>query len=1025
VLFVANGYYQQETDIYNHLQNLGMFDVTIKKDYQIYGSTDLTVYDLIIITGFAPNIGYSATNNIKNSSIPLMIIEYWDFWYSYKMGLLNWDSGDYYGTDTVELIDDQHPITIGLDQEVEVYDESWAVLYGASLSSLSTDTAPLIYSWQSANEAAVIVDDDRKMVATGIYNTTHYTDDAWELFDNIVTFLLPRFYPPPPPALATLFVANGWNADEDVIEEHLAEGTRAFEVVRMTDSEIDGSTNLMNFDLVVISPNAQGISSAGLANITDSGVPTLIITDDDFGYAHDLGLTTSSGGVYANTETVRADEKYFGALLRRLGSTVAVHQPAGDVAGISASSLAQGVTPLYHSNFDYDEVGIFIDHSKNIAVTGLADTSLYTSEAWVMLDALIREIADMDVRRTSLQETAQTYFDSGIPNFLELAKIERIRDPEHWTFEAVRDRAWLMTVEWRLYDLWDLIQRTVFDVFEVFPYGGPWMDGLYDHVERPQGAGCTGCIPSDAGMESWFLGEDLVSFNARRVDENDGDSDNSAPYNVIDVITSPPYWGDYHDGADLGISVELHGTTIFYMGDTWNADTVNIMEPEPVAWSSTPDRTSWSHNDCFSGTTTGNQDYSAVCNDMIVYSRDPNVNTGIDIVPITESEGQKEKFGGLRIEQVHYEGSNGTLAPDLRDFWGLVNPPFNAPTGAAVLDRVFNISLESGEPAELRLSTVMVWYATATNPGRPKSSNSRKRPTSWAGCSFDGLLFYSCYEDADGDAVPFSIDDFGWTLSGTINKVINVTNNTPARFIQVASVPLSEEDFEWICQEDPNTPTSPMCEILPAFREGLLLYGSGRPYRKSGLFLAYLPYRLIGQLNTNGRPLMVYWNGQDWSADESAAVSIFHYPDLPPYDACIDVATSDPICESPLPLSINSDHLFGEISATLVRGENDRKIFLLSNPGVNAWSFSIKTPWKADQADDTEPPQPHKLETKGYGPYIIDRYSDKEWSPDSGMVGPKFYHLISTWHGAIINDAPYGVYSGSEIVPWLDTVPII
>jgi hypothetical protein len=168
-----------------------MFDVTIKKDYKIYGSTDLTVYDLIIITGFAPNIGYSATNNIKNAGIPLMIIEYWDFWYSYRMGLLNWDSGDYYGTDTVELINDQHPITNGLDQEVEVYDEPWAVLYGASLNSLSMDTEPLIYSWQSANEAAVIVDDDRKIVATGIYDTTHFTADGWRLFDETLGFVHP------------------------------------------------------------------------------------------------------------------------------------------------------------------------------------------------------------------------------------------------------------------------------------------------------------------------------------------------------------------------------------------------------------------------------------------------------------------------------------------------------------------------------------------------------------------------------------------------------------------------------------------------------------------------------------------------------------------------------------------------------------------------------------------------------------------------------------------------------------------
>ncbi len=191
VLFVASGYYQQETDIYNHLQDLGGFDITIKKDYRIKGSTNLTSYDLIIITGFAPNIRYSGLNKIKNSGIPVLIVEYWDFWYSYRLGLLRWDSGDYYGTDTVELINDQHPITNGLDQDIEVHDLSYAVLYGASINSLSQDTEPLIYSWPSANEAAVIVDDDRKIVATGIYDTTHYTDAAWDIFDRLIAWVMP------------------------------------------------------------------------------------------------------------------------------------------------------------------------------------------------------------------------------------------------------------------------------------------------------------------------------------------------------------------------------------------------------------------------------------------------------------------------------------------------------------------------------------------------------------------------------------------------------------------------------------------------------------------------------------------------------------------------------------------------------------------------------------------------------------------------------------------------------------------
>ncbi|MFO8072531.1 MAG: hypothetical protein R6V85_14385, partial [Polyangia bacterium] len=59
VLFVANGWYDQEDDIEAHLLDLD-HEVTVKKDYQVYGSTDLSVYDLIVIAEFAPNLSYSA-----------------------------------------------------------------------------------------------------------------------------------------------------------------------------------------------------------------------------------------------------------------------------------------------------------------------------------------------------------------------------------------------------------------------------------------------------------------------------------------------------------------------------------------------------------------------------------------------------------------------------------------------------------------------------------------------------------------------------------------------------------------------------------------------------------------------------------------------------------------------------------------------------------------------------------------------------------------------------------------------------
>ncbi len=76
VLFVSNGYYQQENDIYSHLQNLTVFDVTIKKNCNINGSTDLKPYDLIIISDFEPNISNNGLTNIDDESRPYIFF-YW------------------------------------------------------------------------------------------------------------------------------------------------------------------------------------------------------------------------------------------------------------------------------------------------------------------------------------------------------------------------------------------------------------------------------------------------------------------------------------------------------------------------------------------------------------------------------------------------------------------------------------------------------------------------------------------------------------------------------------------------------------------------------------------------------------------------------------------------------------------------------------------------------------------------------------------------------------------------------------
>ncbi|MCP4601109.1 MAG: hypothetical protein GY847_11395 [Proteobacteria bacterium] len=221
VLFVANGYYQQEYDIYNRLQDNG-HDVTVKKSSKIKGYTDLTPYDLIIVTEYATGIRQAGINNIDSSGKPLFIIEYWDFYYSYAFDM-SWDSwGDYLGTDTVHNPDDNHFITEPFEETLKVHDEPWAVLTDVHITALKGGTLPLIYSDQYLQNVTVAVDDAKKRVFSGICDTTRFTDEGWDLFDRIVDYLLgatvdvssikpPRDLPMPPREIGCYVgTIDGW-----------------------------------------------------------------------------------------------------------------------------------------------------------------------------------------------------------------------------------------------------------------------------------------------------------------------------------------------------------------------------------------------------------------------------------------------------------------------------------------------------------------------------------------------------------------------------------------------------------------------------------------------------------------------------------------------------------------------------------------------------------------------------------------------------------------------------------------------
>ena len=120
--------------------------------------------------------------------------------------------------------------------------------------------------------------------------------------------------------------------------------------------------------------------------------------------------------------------------------------------------------------------------------------------------------------------------------------------------------------------------------------------------------------------------------------------------------------------------------------------------------------------------------------------------------------------------------------------------------------------------------------------------------------------------------------------------------------------------------------------------------------------------------------------------------------------------------------------VFGEMSARLIRSASaEPKIVLLDNPlrwnpaaptsWVLAWEAPLAEPWGGDFLA-VVPPFGHETNTYGYGPYIIDGFGDTTFPGASGDTESiTLWHTISVWQGPGSN-SPYGVYTGSEVIPW-------
>lgn len=617
-----------------------------------------------------------------------------------------------------------------------------------------------------------------------------------------------------------------------------------------------------------------------------------------------------------------------------------------------------------------------------------------------------------------MQEVVQAYYDSGLPGVIAQVESDLLRQPGSWTLDEVEREAWALTVEWRLDELRDYVARQIYDMFSVELPGVFFQ--VYSPPERPHGDG-TNWLPDMGDFvdehEHWFLGE-YWAYD---------------PFALTNYVDSPFYWSQYHSGTDLGFgaNAELNGRQYFYMGDTWDVDRIAHVHK-------------WSEKSCY----VGELGEAARCDDMIVISDDDDPSDGLVAMPVLdyEHEAHEWRWTPVAIPGVHKE-----ISPQLHDmtsgrqYWTTQDeePAFTVPTGAFVAHLPF--SLAGGTGLVAYLPVLVLAYGTATRPEASAildDSDPQARPMSWMGCSFNGTTFRACYRDAADDAVPFSADISPWGIGLEGGPVVD--SGHPAKFVQIAAVYLSASDFAGMCT-GAATDTE-ICEFADS-GGGSLLYGSGRPYRKSGLYLAFIPRGEFGQLNALGRPIVHYWTGEGWSYWEQDAVSLAHHGgDAPPcdhwpqpdYDYTAPAANPTGGCWPELQ-SWSTRPVFGEISARVIRAETgplDSKIILL---GSNDWSFlSLKTdprynnlrlvyawrapltsPWAGDYGTEEYPDLgPVTTNTAGYGPYIIDAFSDSTY-PGSDPTGQNvtLWHTISVWQGPG-SGTPYGTYTGSEAIPW-------
>lgn len=165
--------------------------------------------------------------------------------------------------------------------------------------------------------------------------------------------------------------------------------------------------------------------------------------------------------------------------------------------------------------------------------------------------------------------------------------------------------------------------------------------------------------------------------------------------------------------------------------------------------------------------------------------------------------------------------------------------------------------------------------------------------------------------------------------------------------------------------------------------KGLLMWASGKAYRRSSPCLAFVPLDKV-----EDHSAIRYWAGPgQWSADESAAKPVFDHPEVGEVSACY--------CE-PLKkwmMFYNAGHPRGIQIRTADQATGPwSEPVMLFEPHKQGYGKFMHISWRSEKVDNVYDPGRENDWGGEYGPYIIPKFTKKT------ADGARIYFLMSTWN---------------------------